>query len=87
VTRLLKETEGRWNADPKTTEQFFLDDSEEPLRYAVAYDPEIVRQARGKREERLTKADRFIVSVSPSSVKWKSSGSLAFCSLMNSSRK
>jgi len=63
VTRLLKETEGRWNTGPKACEQFYLDSSDEPLRYAVAYNPEIAGQARSRREERLTKADRFIDSV------------------------
>ena len=34
VTKLLKETEGRWDEDPKGAEQFYLDETDEPARYA-----------------------------------------------------
>lgn len=63
VTKLLKETEGRWDEDPKAAEQFYLDESEEPLRYAMAYNPGMAESVRKKREQRLEKADRFIRSV------------------------
>jgi transposase len=63
VTKLLKETKGRWNEDPKAAEQFYLDESEEPARYAVAYDPKLAQQTRKKRQERFAKAERFIKNV------------------------
>jgi transposase len=62
VKKLLKETEGKWNENPKAAEQYYLDESEEAVRYAVAYDPEMAQQTRKKRTERLEKADRFIKS-------------------------
>jgi len=63
VQKLLKETEGQRDEDPKAEEQFCLDESEEPLRYAVAYDPQLAERSRKKRERRLEKADAFIKSV------------------------
>jgi transposase len=63
VTKLLKQTEGSWDEDPKAAEQFHLDETEEPLRYAVAYNPGMAEQVRKKRQDRLEKADRFIRSV------------------------
>jgi transposase len=63
VTKLLKETEGRWEQDPGAEEQFYLDESEEPVRYAVAYNPQMAQRIREKRKERLEKADRFIQGV------------------------
>jgi transposase len=62
VQKLLKQTEGKWNDDPKVAEQYYLDESEEAVRYAVAYDPEMAERTRKKRTERLEKADRFIKS-------------------------
>ena len=63
VTKLLKETERVWDEDPKEAEQFYLDETDEPARYAVAYDPQMAEQTRIKRQERIEKADRFIKSV------------------------
>lgn len=63
VTKLLKETEGCWDESPKAAEQFYLDESGEPARYAVAYNPKMAQQTRKKRQERFEKADRFIKSV------------------------
>jgi len=63
VQKLLKETEGQWDEDPKAEEQFHLDESDEPVRYAVAYDPQLAQQTRKKREQRLEKADAFIKGV------------------------
>jgi transposase len=63
VAKLLKETEGQWDEDPKAAEQFHLDEEDLPVRYAVAYDPELAQHSRQKREERLEKADRFIEGV------------------------
>ena len=63
VSKLLKETERIWNEDPRVAEQFYLDESDEPIRYAVAYDPKTAAGSRRKREQRLSKADRFIGNV------------------------
>jgi transposase len=62
VSKLLKETEGMWDEDAKAAEQYYLDEKDEPVRYAVAYDPALAQQTRKKREERLNKADVFIRS-------------------------
>jgi hypothetical protein len=63
VSDLMKETEGRWDADPQGVEQFYLDEKEAPLRYAVAYDPLLAEQTRRRRQERIEKAERFIRGV------------------------
>lgn len=63
VTKLLKQTEGQWNEDPKAAEQFYLDEEDLPVRYAVAYDPVLAKRTRKKREERIQKADRLIEAV------------------------
>ena len=61
--KLLKQTEGHWDEDPEAAEQFYLDEEDLPVRYAVAYDPALAERSRQRREERLEKAARFIESV------------------------
>jgi transposase len=58
--RWVKETEARWDKDPEAAEQFYLDEEDLPVRYAVAYDPALAKRSREKRAERIRKADRFI---------------------------
>jgi len=63
VGKLLKQTEGHWDEDPEAAEQFYLDEEDLPVRYAVAYDPALAERSRQRREERLEKAARFIENV------------------------
>jgi transposase len=61
--KLLEDLERKWKKGPEAKEQFYLEEQEGGLRYAVAFDPQIARESRQSRQERLQKAQGFIESV------------------------
>ena len=50
----------RKNFDTKSTDEQFLEDVREEVRFVVAYSPEIAADTRSNRQERLKKADAWI---------------------------